>query len=95
MPNDKESIPSRKIHLDMELAVFNVPPCGDVLVLAKACTCWPKSRSEDDGHNPRAISDALKEVKIRHIGNCLKADSAYDEGVDKAIGISLDEVPKK
>jgi catalase len=43
----------------------------------------------------RAIADAPKEVKIRHISNCLKADPAYGKGVAKAIGIPLSEVTKK
>jgi len=42
----------------------------------------------------RAMGDAPREVKIRHIGNCLKADPAYGEGVAKALGIPLSEVPK-
>jgi len=41
----------------------------------------------------RAMGDAPKEVKIRHIGNCLKADPAYGKGVAKALGIPLTEVP--
>lgn len=40
----------------------------------------------------RAMGDAPKEIKIRHIGNCLKADYAYGKGVADALGISLDEV---
>lgn len=40
----------------------------------------------------RAMGDAPKEIKIRHIGNCLKADPAYGKGVADALGISLDEV---
>lgn len=40
----------------------------------------------------RAMGDAPKHVKIRHIGNCLKADPAYGKGVADALGISLDEV---
>jgi catalase len=32
-------------------------------------------------------------VKKRHIGNCLKADPAYGEGVAKALGIALSDVP--
>lgn len=40
----------------------------------------------------RAMGDAPKEVKIRHIGNCLKADPAYGEGVARALGIPMDEV---
>jgi catalase len=42
----------------------------------------------------RAMGDAPREVKIRHIGNCLKADPAYGAGVAKALGIPLSEVPK-
>jgi catalase len=42
----------------------------------------------------RAMGDAPKMVKVRHIGNCLKADPAYGKGVAKALGIPLSEVPK-
>lgn len=41
----------------------------------------------------RAMGDAPKEIKVRHIGNCLKADSAYGAGVAKALGIPLSDVP--
>lgn len=41
----------------------------------------------------RAMGDALKEIKIRHISNCMKADPAYGEGVANSLGISMDEVP--
>ncbi|CCO24749.1 catalase [Maridesulfovibrio hydrothermalis] len=40
----------------------------------------------------RGMGDAPKEIKIRHIGNCLKADPAYGKGVADALGIDLDEV---
>lgn len=40
----------------------------------------------------RALGDAPGEIKIRHIGNCLKADPAYGKGVADALGVSLDEV---
>ena len=40
----------------------------------------------------RAMGDAPKEIKIRHIGNCLKADPAYGKGVADALQISLEEV---
>ncbi|MBN1686951.1 MAG: catalase [Spirochaetales bacterium] len=39
----------------------------------------------------RAMGDAPREIKIRHIGNCLKADEAYGKGVAKALGIPIDE----
>ena len=42
----------------------------------------------------RAMGDAPKEIKIRHIGNCIKADPVYGEGVASALGISMSEVPK-
>ena len=40
----------------------------------------------------RAMGDAPKEIKIRHIGNCLKADEAYGKGVAQAVEISISEV---
>jgi len=40
------------------------------------------------------IANASREIKIRHIGNCLKADPAYGAGVAKAIDIPLGEVTK-
>lgn len=40
----------------------------------------------------RAMGDAPKEIKIRHIENCLKADPAYGEGIADALGILLDKV---
>ena len=42
----------------------------------------------------RAMSDAPRDIKVRHIGNCLKADLAYGEGVAKAMDISMDEIPR-
>lgn len=35
----------------------------------------------------RALGDAPREIKLRHIGNCLKADPAYGQGVADALGI--------
>jgi catalase len=40
----------------------------------------------------RAMGDCPREIKVRHIGNCLKADPAYGKGVAKAMGIPLSEV---
>ena len=40
----------------------------------------------------RAMGDAPEMIKVRHIGNCLKADPAYGKGVADAMGISLDKV---
>ncbi|HOC70741.1 MAG TPA: catalase, partial [Candidatus Hydrogenedentes bacterium] len=46
------------------------------------------------GNTARAMGDAPREIKIRHIGNCLKADPAYGKGVADALGIPLSEVPQ-
>jgi hypothetical protein len=40
----------------------------------------------------RAVGDASEEVKVRHIGNCLKADPARGEGVAAALGIAMSTV---
>ena len=40
----------------------------------------------------RAMGDAPKEIKLRHIGNCMKADPAYGKGLANTLGISMDEV---
>ena len=42
----------------------------------------------------RARGDAPKEIKVRHIGNCMKADCAYGKDVAKAPGIAMSWVPK-
>lgn len=40
----------------------------------------------------RSIGEAPREIQIRHIRNCLKADPAYGSGVAGALGIALHEV---
>ena len=40
----------------------------------------------------RAMGDAPREIKIRHIAHCGKADPAYGEGVASALGIPMSEV---
>jgi len=42
----------------------------------------------------RSIGGAPREIQIRHIGNCLKADPAYGKGVADALGIPLSEIPE-
>jgi catalase len=54
----------------------------------------PAQKAALFGNTARAIGGAPREVQIRHIGNCLNADPAYGEGVAKALGIPLGEVPK-
>jgi catalase len=42
----------------------------------------------------RAMGDAPREIKIRHISNCFKAAPSYGKGVAEALGIPLSEIPK-
>ncbi len=42
----------------------------------------------------RAMGDAPKEIKVRHISNCFKADPAYGRGVAEALGLSIEDVPR-
>ena len=39
----------------------------------------------------RSLGEAPREIQMRHIRNCLKADPAYGEGVAQALGIGLFE----
>lgn len=40
----------------------------------------------------RAMQGTTKQIQLRHITNCYKADPAYGEGVAKALGVSMSEV---
>lgn len=40
----------------------------------------------------RSLGGAARAIQLRHIGNCLKADPAYGQGVAKALGIPPDEL---
>ncbi|MFA5649067.1 MAG: catalase [Bacteroidales bacterium] len=40
----------------------------------------------------RNMGDAPKEIKIRHIKNCMQADEAYGKGVAEALKINLSEI---
>ncbi len=40
----------------------------------------------------RAMGDAPRNIKVRHIGNCMKADPAYGQGVALEMDIPLDEI---
>jgi catalase len=55
----------------------------------------PEQKALLFANTARALGDAPKEIKIRHIGNCLQADPAYGKGVADALGIPLSEVPTK
>jgi catalase len=40
----------------------------------------------------RAMGDAPEFIKLRHIGNCAKADPAYGKGVSDALGIAIEMI---
>jgi catalase len=40
----------------------------------------------------RSIGDAPENIQLRHIKNCMKADSDYGKGVADALGIDIDSV---
>lgn len=42
----------------------------------------------------RAMGDSPRDIKTRHIGNCMKADPAYGLGVAMAMDVSLVEIEK-
>ena len=42
----------------------------------------------------RSLNGVPREIQVRHISNCLKADPAYGAGVARALGIPLAQVPQ-
>ncbi|OAT88924.1 catalase [Candidatus Arthromitus sp. SFB-turkey] len=40
----------------------------------------------------RSMGDIPKEIKLRHISNCYKADPEYGQGIAEVLGISIDEI---
>jgi catalase len=46
------------------------------------------------GNTAASVGGAPREIQIRHIGNCLKADPAYGRGVAAALGIPMSEIPE-
>ena len=40
-----------------------------------------------------SVGGAPREIQLRHIANCLKANSAYGKGVASALKIPLGEIP--
>jgi len=46
------------------------------------------------GNTARAVGGAPRDIQMRHIANCLKADRAYGKGVADALGIREIDTPK-
>ncbi len=54
----------------------------------------PEQQQALFGNTARAMGDAPKTIKIKHISHCYKADPAYGKGVAEALDISMDDVLK-
>lgn len=52
----------------------------------------PEQQQALFGNTARAMGDAPEEIKLRHIGNCYKADPAYGKGVAEAMGIDISKI---
>ena len=52
----------------------------------------PEQKQQLFDNTARSIGGATREIQLRHIENCRKADPAYGEGVAKALGIRVEEV---
>ena len=51
----------------------------------------PDQRQRLFENTARSMGDAPEEIKLRHIGHCMKADPAYGQGLAKAMGIAVSE----
>ena len=52
----------------------------------------PEQQEALFGNTARAMHGVPREIQIRHIYNCSKADPAYGKGVADALGIPMSEV---
>lgn len=62
---------------------------GDLFRLMK-----PDEQQRLFENTARAMGDIPEEIKLRHIGNCMKADENYGKGVAKALGIDPAKISK-
>ena len=54
-----------------------------------------RMHAKGSGAYAHAHDHTPMEIKLRHVGNCTKADPAYGAGVAKALGIALGGVPNE
>lgn len=54
----------------------------------------PAQRQVLFDNTARSVGGAPREIQMRHIRHCVKADPAYGAGMAKALGIPMDEVTK-
>jgi catalase len=55
----------------------------------------PAQRKALCENTARSVGAAPRDIQLRHIGHCLKADPAYGGGVATALGIAPGELPKQ
>jgi catalase len=53
----------------------------------------PAQQQELFENTARSMEGVPREIQIRHISHCLKADPAYGKGIADLLGITLSEVP--
>jgi catalase len=54
----------------------------------------PAQRQALFENTARSLGGAPREIQLRHLGNCRRADPAYAEGVARALGIEPSEIPR-
>jgi hypothetical protein len=84
--------PSRGGVLYDQLVTITLPFLLGSLFAKLRATRLFMARANGRAQNRRI--DAPREIKVRHIGNCAKADPAYGEEVARAMGIPMSEVRK-
>jgi len=45
------------------------------------------------GNTARSLAGVPREIQLRHIAHCLKADPAYGKGIADALGLALEHLP--
>lgn len=54
----------------------------------------PQQQAVLFANTARSLGAAPREIQMRHIGNCLKANPAYGKGIADALGVSLSELAR-
>ena len=100
---DREVIPERRMHAKGSGAFGTFTVTNDITRYTKAKIFSAVGKKTDlfvrfsTMAGERGAADAERdirgfaEVKMRHIGNCAKADPAYGEGVAEALGVLVGE----
>ena len=56
--------------------------------LTRLAHLTPDQRQALFGNTARAMGNAAIHIKERHVANCMRADTAYGDGVAKALGLA-------